>query len=156
MLRSTRLTALAAILGAAALALVVSPALAATQPAAGAFVEAPETILEERQSGGNTFIHLTREVTFTGTYTGVGQADQRIVIHADGSFNVHMTIAFTGVACAQPVALTFLVVGKGDFNENVIGGTYTVIGPAPVGKGHGTFSGAPGVGGMYEGDVHCD
>jgi hypothetical protein len=153
MLRPIRCLTLAAVV---ALAVLVAPALAATQPAGGAFVEAPETILEERQSGGNTFIHLTREVTFTGTYTGVGQADQRIVINADGTFNVHMTIEFTGVVCAQPVALTFLIVGKGDFNENVIGGTYTVLGPAPVGNGNGTFSGTPGVGGMYEGQVHCD
>lgn len=139
-----------------ALAVLAAPAQASTQPAAGAFVEAPETILEERQSGRNLLIHLTRGVTFTGTYTGVGQADQRIVIHADGSFNVHMTIEFAGVACGTPAELTFLVVARGDFNANVIAGTYTVIGPAPVGKGHGEFVGEPGVGGAYEGGVHCD
>jgi hypothetical protein len=139
-----------------ALAVLAAPAQASTQPAAGTFVEAPETILEERQSGGNTFIHLTRGVTFTGTYTGLGQADQRIVIHADGTFNVHMTIEFAGVACGAPVELTFLVVGRGDFNANVLTGTYTVIGPGPVGKGHGEFVAEPGVGGVHEGSVHCD
>jgi hypothetical protein len=139
-----------------ALGVLVAPAQASTQPAAGAFVEAPETILEERQSGGNTFIHLTREATLSGTYTGVGQADQRIVIHADGTFNLQMTIAFTGVACGTPVELTFLVVARGDFTTNTLTGTYTVIGNAPVGKGHGKLTAEPGVGGVYEGAVHCD
>ena len=153
MLRPIRCLVLAA---SVALAVLVAPALAATQPAGGTFVEAPETILEERQSGGNTFIHLTRGVAFTGTYTGVGQADQRIVINADGSFNVHMTIEFAGTVCGQPAALTFLVVGKGDFTENVLSGKYTIIGPAPTGHGQGTFAAEPSVGGTYEGDVHCD
>lgn len=135
---------------------LIAPAAADTQPAAGAFVEAPETILEERQAGGNTFIHLTREATLSGTYTGVGQADQRIVIHADGTFNLQMTIAFTGVACGTPVELTFLVVARGDFTTNTLTGTYTVIGNAPVGNGHGELTAEPGVGGVYEGAVHCD
>jgi hypothetical protein len=146
----------AVIAAAIALVLLVTPAFAATQPAAGTFVEAQETILDEREADGNLIIHLTREVTFTGTYTGMGQADQRIVIHKDGSFNVHMTIAFTGVVCATPVTLEFLVEGQGSFVDNTIGGTYTVIGPTPVGQGHGTFEGTPGVGGTYEGAVHCD
>jgi hypothetical protein len=153
MLRPIRWLTLAGVI---AFAILVAPAFAGTEPATGAFTEAPETILEERQSGGNTFIHLTREVTFTGTYTGVGQADQRIVIHRDGSFNVHMTIEFAGAVCGQPAALTFLIVAKGNFNENVIAGKYTVIGAAPVGHGNGAFAGQPGVGGEYEGKVHCD
>jgi hypothetical protein len=152
MLRPIRCLTVAAVI---LLTVLVAPALAATQPAAGAFVETPETILDERQSGGNTFIHLIRDAAFTGTYTGIGHADQRIVIHEDGSFNVHMTIEFTGVVCGQPAELVFLITAKGDFTTDVIAGTYTVNGPAPVGHGNGKFSGRPGVGGTYDGKVDC-
>jgi hypothetical protein len=92
----------------------------------------------------------------TGTYNGVGHADQYVVIHADGSFNFRQTIDFTGEVCGQQVTLTFRNVGRGDFNENVLTGHYTVIGGPPVGRGNGTIQGQPGVGGTYEGKVHCD
>jgi hypothetical protein len=138
------------------LALTAAPALASTQSAAGTFVESPETILEERQSGGNTHIHLTRDAVITGTYNGVGHADQYVVIHADGSFNFHQTIDFTGEVCGQAVTLTFRNVGRGDFTTNQLAGHYTVIGGPPVGRGQGTITGEPGVGGTYEGEVHCD
>jgi hypothetical protein len=141
---------------AAALALAVPTALAATQPAAGSFVEGPETITSAKFADGNEIYTLTREAVFSGTYTGVGQVDQRIVIHKDGSFNVNMTIAFSGLACGQPADLTFRVSGQGSFVTNDFTGTYSVIGPAEVGKGQGRFSAVPGVGGTYEGDVHCD
>ena len=146
-------------LAAFSLAAFAAPAFASTQPAAGTFVEGPETITSEKFSGGNTTYTLTREVVFSGTYSGVGQADQRIVIHKDGSANVHMTIAFTGLVCGTPASVDILIVGKADFNENTIAGRYTVLGrgesdeKAP--RGNGTFSGVPGVGGIYEGEVHC-
>jgi hypothetical protein len=141
--------------GLVGLAMLAAPALAATQPAAGSYTEGPETITSERQSGGNTIITLTRDAFLTGTYTGIGHADQRIVIHADGTFNLTMTIDFTGAACGEPVELEFLVTARGDFNSNTLEGKYTVIGPADFGKGQGTLVGEPGVGGSYEGEVHC-
>jgi hypothetical protein len=151
---------LAAVLG---LALRTAPALASTQPAAGMFTEGPETVTDERQADGNLIIELTRAVVFTGTYTGEGQADQRIVIHKDGSANVHMTITFTGLACGQPAALEFLVVGQVNFDENFMGpiaGTYTVIdsgrSESRTLRGHGEFEGMAGIGGFYEGEAHCD
>jgi hypothetical protein len=67
-----------------------------------------------------------------------------------------MTIAFTGFACGQPAALTFRVSGQGSFVTNDSTGTYSVVGPAEVGKGQGTFSATPGVGGTYSGQAHCD
>ena len=139
-----------------ALAVAVSSAFASTQSAAGNFVEGPETILDAKFADGNEIYHLTREATFAGTYVGDGLVDQRIVIHKDGSFNVNMTIAFTGLACGQPANLTFRVAGQGDFTTNDFTGTYAVIGKADVGKGQGTFSAVPGVGGTYFGQVHCD
>jgi hypothetical protein len=143
---------LAAVVGLA----LAAPALAATEPASGSYTETPETILEERQSGGNLFVHLTRDAAITGTYTGIGHADQYAIIHSDGTFNFHQTIDFTGTVCGQPVTLTFWVVGKGDLNANTLTGHYTVIEGPDVGRGQGELVGQPGVGGTYEGQVHCD
>jgi hypothetical protein len=152
--------AFAVALFAVTLAALATSASAATQPAAGTFVEGPENIVEERESGGNLHLRITREVLLTGTYTGVGQADERLVIHADGSTNVHATIEFVGTACGQPVELTILLVGQGSLVENVIAGSYTVIRggdrESGVGRGHGKFTGTAGGAGVYEGRVHCD
>jgi hypothetical protein len=131
-------------------------AAASTEPASGSYTETPEVILEERQSGGNLFVHLTRDAAITGTYTGIGHADQYAIIHSDGTFNFHQTIDFTGTVCGEAVTLTFLVVGKGDFNTNTLTGHYTVIEGPEFGRGQGEIVGQPGVGGTYEGQVHCD
>jgi hypothetical protein len=139
-----------------ALAVLVTPAFASSQPASGSFTESPETILSERQANGNTIIHLTRDAAISGTYTGIGHADQWVVIHSDGSFNFRQTIEFAGTVCGQPVELTFRNEGQGDFNANTLSGPYSIIGPTPVGGGSGRIVGEPGVGGSYEGQVHCD
>jgi hypothetical protein len=78
------------------------------------------------------------------------------VIHKDGSFNVNMTIAFTGLACGQRAERTFRVSGQGSFVSNDFTGGYSVVGPAEIGKGQGTFSAVPGVGGTYSGVAHRD
>src|SRR5918992_5583600 len=149
-----------AVIGVAALA---SAASASTQPAAGTFTEGPETILEERQSGGNLIIELTRAVVFSGTYTGGGQAYQRIVIHKDGRANLQMTITFSGLACGQPAELEFNVAARVQFDESFMGpvsGTYTVIdsgrSDARTLRGHGEFEALAGIGGAYQGQAHCD
>lgn len=139
------------------------PALADTQPAAGTFTEGPETVTREQQSGSNLVVELTRDVTFTGTYSGVGQATERIVIHADGSTNVHITIAFTGLACGAPAQLDFLLAAQGQLDENfengTVAGRYTTFdggsSPDRTLRGSGEVSGIAGVGGTYEGRVHC-
>jgi hypothetical protein len=136
-------------------ALAATPAVAATEPAAGAFAETLEVDLGDRLAGGNEIVHLTRDAFITGTYTGIGHADQTAIVHSDGSFNFHQTIEFTGLACGQPVTLTFSVIGKGDLVANTLSATYTVTGPTDVGKGHGTLGGIAGVGGTYAGDVSC-
>jgi hypothetical protein len=155
--------ALVLALAAIAVAAFATTASASTQPASGTFVEGPETIIDERQSGGNLIIELTRAVVFSGTYTGAGQAYQRIVIHQDGSANVQMTITFSGLACGQPAELEFLIVGQVTFDENFMGdiaGTYTVIDSGASDsrtlRGHGEFEGLAGIGGAYEGTAHCD
>jgi hypothetical protein len=156
---------LAFLVGVAMVALVAlaSTASASTQPAAGTFTEGPETILEERQSGGNLIIELTRAVVFTGTYDGAGQAYQRIVIHKDGSANLQMEITFSGLACGQPAELEFNVVAQVTFDENFMGdvtGTYTVVdsghSDARTLRGHGEFEALAGIGGAYRGQAHCD
>src|ERR671914_2466234 len=129
-MRFTRKLALVLTVAVLALAALATTASASTQPAAGTFVEGPETILEERESGGNLIIELTRAVVFTGTYDGAGQAYQRIVIHKDGSANLQMEITFSGLACGQPAELEFNVVARVQFDEDFMGdvsGTYTVI-----------------------------
>jgi hypothetical protein len=155
----TRRLTLVLAVAAVALGVLATSATASTQPAAGGFVEGPENIVEERQSGGNLHLRITREVFLTGTYTGVGQADERLVIHADGSTNLHATIEFVGTACGQPVTLTFLLEGQGSLVENVIAGSYTIIrggdSETGVGRGHGRFVGTAGGAGVYEGAVHC-
>lgn len=155
---------LAVTLVAAATLAVPGSALASTQPAAGTFVEGPEMNYEERFADGNLIVELTRTVVLAGTYTGTGEAKERIVIHKDGSTNVHITIEFTGFACGRPAALEFLIVGQGELDENfetgVIDGIYTVIDGGQSAdrtvRGHGTIAGVAGVGGTYEGQAHCD
>jgi hypothetical protein len=150
-----------ALIGAAVVATAASapPALASSQPASGSFTEGPETITSAKFAGGNEIYTLTRQAVFSGTYEGVGQAEQRIVIHKDGSANLQMTIAFTGLACGQPATLTFNVTGRVDFVANTFAGHYAIVG-AGAGedktRGHGTFSGIPGTGGIYDGSIHCD
>jgi hypothetical protein len=145
------------------LAALATAASASTQPAAGTFTEGPETIVEERESGGNLIIELTRAVVFSGTYTGAGQAYQRIVIHRDGSANLQMEVTFSGLACGQPAELEFNVVAQVTFDENFMGpvaGTYTVIdsgrSESRTLRGHGRLEGQAGIGGIYEGHSHCD
>jgi hypothetical protein len=154
---------LAVTAGAVAALAAAPPALGATEPAAGSFVEGPETITSERQSGGNFIIELTRPVEIDGTYSGGGQAVERLVIHADGSTNVHITIAFAGLACGQPAELEFLFVGQGQLDETLESGTiaghYTVVDGGQSAsrrlRGHGDITGQAGVGGTYEGKAHC-
>lgn len=150
-----------ALISATAVAIGASatPALASNQPASGSFTEGPETITSERFADGNAIYTLTREAIFSGTYVGIGQAEQRIVIHKDGSANLQMTIAFTGLACGKPATLTFNVSGSVDFVNNTFTGHYAVVGTGEPGehepRGHGTFSGEPGTGGIYDGLINC-
>jgi hypothetical protein len=158
----TQRLGLVLVLAVVALAAFATTASASTQPAAGTFTEGLATE-SERQSGGNLIIELTRAVVFTGTYTGAGQAYQRIVIHKDGSANLQMEVTFTGLACGQPAELEFNVVAQVTFDENFMGdvaGTYTVIdsggSDSRTLRGHGQFEALAGVGGVYQGQAHCD
>jgi hypothetical protein len=144
-------------------AMVPASAVASTQPAMGTFTEGPEMITDEREADGNLIIELTRAVVFTGTYTGAGQATQRIVIHKDGSANAHMFVTFSGLACGQPAELVFLVVAQVTFDLNFMGeltGKYTVVDSGQTDsrtlRGHGEFEGLAGIGGAYHGEAHCE
>jgi hypothetical protein len=136
-----------------------TPALASSQPAAGSYTEGPETITSAQFADGNEIYTLTREAVFSGTYDGVGQAEQRIVIHKDGSANLQMTIAFAGLACGMPATLTFNVSATVNFVSNSLAGHYAVTGTGgpgePSPRGHGTFSGTPGTAGIYDGIINC-
>jgi hypothetical protein len=158
----TRRLILVLIVATTAFAALATTASASTQPAAGTFTEGPATEVE-RQAGGNLIIELTRAVAFTGTYSGTGQAYQRIVIHKDGSANLQMEITFSGLACGQPAELEFNVVAQVTFDENFMGdvaGTYTVTNSGRSDsrtlRGRGEFDALAGVGGAYHGRAHCD
>jgi hypothetical protein len=155
---------LALISGASGALALAPPALASTQPAAGSFIEGPETVTSEHVAGGNLVLELTRDVTFSGTYTGIGQAAERIVIHSDGSTNVHIAIAFAGLACGQPATLEFLLAAQGQLDENfengTVAGAYTTTDsgqtPSRTLRGNGEIDGIAGVGGSYAGQIHCE
>jgi hypothetical protein len=139
---------------------VAAGAAASTQPASGSFTQLPATLTDERQADGNFIIELTRKVVLTGTYVGTGEAEERIVIHKDGSTNVQGTILFSGLACGVPTTLVFLLAGQGQldpptFETGTIEGSYTILREG-IGHGNGKFSGAAGVGGTYEGQAHCE
>jgi hypothetical protein len=154
----TRLLSVLLALALFSLAALVGNASASRQPASGTFTENPMNISDVRQSGGNTFLRFTRNVDLTGTYVGRGLSDERLVIHADGSLNIHGTIDFVGTACGQPVHLIFNLVARGSVVENVVVGSYTVIrggdSETGVGRGNGKIAGTL-AGGEYQGQVHC-
>jgi hypothetical protein len=154
----TRLLSVLLALALFSLAALVGNASASRQPASGTFTENPMNISDVRQSGGNTFLRFTRNVDLTGTYVGRGLSDERLVIHADGSLNIHGTIDFVGTACGKPVHLIFNLVARGSVVENVVVGSYTVIrggdSETGVGRGNGKIAGTL-AGGEYQGRVHC-
>jgi hypothetical protein len=154
----TRLLSVLLALALFSLAALVGNASASRQPASGTFTENPMNISDVRQSGGNTFLRFTRNVDLTGTYVGRGLSDERLVIHADGSLNIHGTIDFVGTACGEPVHLIFNLVARGSVVENVVVGSYTVIrggdSETGVGRGNGKIAGTL-AGGEYQGRVHC-
>src|SRR5687768_16799271 len=154
----TRLLSVLLALALFSLAALVGNASASRLPASGTFTENPMNISDVRQSGGNTFLRFTRNVDLTGTYVGRGLSDERLVIHADGSLNIHGTIDFVGTACGQPVHLIFNLVARGSVVENVVVGSYTVIlggdSETGVGRGNGKIAGTLAVG-EYSGRVHC-
>jgi hypothetical protein len=138
-------------------AVVPVAASASTQTAGGTFVQGAETIVDERVVGDSIAYTIDREVTFSGTYDGVGQAREVVLVHPDGSTHVAGVIHLTGLICGEPGSVRMVIVGKGSLVEMVVGGTYTVFG-APSGRrvvGHGAFSGEAGGAGAYEGKAAC-
>jgi hypothetical protein len=138
---------------AAGLAASAAPAVAASQPAAGTFAEGPATYLTDRMVGDDEVVTLTRQVEFTGTYDGSGQAAERIVIHPDGTADVQIAIHFAGLACGRSARLVFLIAAQSDLVESVVG-RYVVLDRGQV-RGSGRFDAVPDVGGPYQGSAQC-
>lgn len=138
-----------------ALVVPAAPALAASQPATGSFVEGP--VEDERfvgVVGGAEVYTLSRDVEFSGAYEGSARADQTIAIRADGSVRLELTIRFSGTACGEPATLVFQAVGRGNLFEGELTGRYVVFDGGRA-SGTGSFVGVPNVGGDYEGKAQC-
>jgi hypothetical protein len=139
-----------ALVGLAALA---TGALAATQPASGSFIEGREHLLDQRQVGNDWWYTITRNVKFTGTYSGQADFTELVIIAPDGTTHLYGTMAFSGKACGSKANLTFQIVGDGN-QATTIQGTYTVL-AAGQQTGAGTFTGTPGTAGEYVGTANC-
>lgn len=153
----TRRLSLLAALAALALAAFATTASAATVPAAGLFIEGPETILDERQVGDDWWFTIKRDVEVTGTYAGTASFTELVVIEPDLTTHLYGVMEFAGTACGKPARLRFLVTGHGS-QLDVIEGTYVVLGTGrSAGKvvGRGTFVGVPGTAGEYTGAANC-
>lgn len=76
----------------AASAALAGPAAASTGgTAAGAFTFLDDTITPAGQAGGNVFLSEVATISYTGDLTGIADATDTIVVHADGSINGHGT-----------------------------------------------------------------
>jgi hypothetical protein len=77
--------------------------------------------------GGAEVYTLSRDVQFSGTYTGNARAHQTIAIREDGSALLHISMRFTGTACGKPATLKLQVVGRGNLFEGELTGRYVVF-----------------------------
>lgn len=148
-----RLTLLCA-LALVALAALATGASASTQPAAGAFVEGHEHLLDARQVGADWWYTIERNVRFTGTYSGQADFTELVIIEPDGTTHLYGSMAFSGKACGSKTELTFVIVGNGN-QATTIEGTYTILGASGATVGAGTFTGTPGTAGEYTGTGNC-
>ncbi len=137
-----------------ALAGVATGASASAQPAAGAFIEGHEKLLDERQVGADWWYTITRNVRFTGTYAGQADFTELVIIEPDGTTHLYGSMAFSGKACGIKTDATFVVVGHGN-QATTIEGTYTVLAASGATLGEGTFMGTPGTAGEYTGTASC-
>ena len=151
MQRTSRLAAVLAV--GAGMAATAAPALAETTTASGTFAEGPAKYVSDRMVGDDEELLATRKVRFTGTYRGMGDAFERILIHPDGTADVQIAIRFEGRACGEPASLVFLIDATSDLVTSVTG-RYLVLDGTDV-RGSGTFDAVPDVGGPYQGTADC-
>jgi hypothetical protein len=97
-------------------AMVASIAAAASPPtsASGTFTYTSSTLNVERVAGGNTIIHVTATVAYTGTFSGTSVLEGTLIVHADGSANFHDVETFTGTVNGVPGTVTFRLTGRND------------------------------------------
>lgn len=111
------------LLGVIALSMALAPTAAATPPAPanGTITLGAPIITSFRSAGGNTFITLTRSITFTGTVSGTASAEQTVVVHASGEINFNVLLACPCTVAAASGSVVVRVEGRG----SLVTGTFT-------------------------------
>lgn len=138
-------------------AVLAMPA-SATAPtsASGTFV-ATQVVTSVRSADGNTFINTNLTETITGTYNGAISGESHLVLHADGSGNLHGEFTCICTIAGQGTGtLTFRFAGTGE--AGTFEGQYRVVGSS------GGLAGTHGLGqfrvtgtaGSYSGSQHSE
>jgi hypothetical protein len=130
----------------------------ATPPtsASGTFV-AIQTLTSIRTAGGNTIITSDLAEVISGTYNGPITGTAMLVIHADGSANLHGEFVCTCTVAGQgtgTLVYRFAGTGSGD----TFTGQYRIIGSSgglEGAHGLGEFS-VTGTAGTYSGSQHYE
>lgn len=149
--------AVAVVAIASTFALLAQPAHAtAPTPASGTFVIAG-VVTSVRQAGPNTIISQDLTEVISGTYNGTVTGQARIVVHADGSANIHGEfVCLCTVAGQGTGTLTFRFSGTG--TGPTTEGQYRIVGASgglAGAHGLGAFS-ITGSAGTYTGSQHYD
>jgi hypothetical protein len=83
------LSSIAIVAASAALAGPAAASIGGT--AAGSFTFVHDAVTPVGEAGGNVFLNEVATISYTGGLTGIANATDTIVVHADGSINGHGT-----------------------------------------------------------------
>ncbi|MGH2473027.1 MAG: hypothetical protein ACRDG6_11610 [Candidatus Limnocylindria bacterium] len=131
----------------------------ATPPtsASGTFV-ATQVVTSTRTADGNTIITTDLSEVISGTYTGTTTGQSRVVVHADGSGNLHGEFVCDCTVAGQgsgTLLFRFAGTGAGGAFEGqyrVVGSSGGLAGTHGLGRFSVTAAGA----GTYSGSQHYD
>jgi hypothetical protein len=141
----------------ATFALLAGPAAATAPSSAGGTFVATQVPTSVRNADGNTIIASNLIETISGTYNGAITGESTLVIHADGSANLHGDFVCACTIAGQGSGtLTFRFTGTG--TGATFEGQYRIIGSSgglAGTHGLGQFS-VTGAAGTYSGSQHYD
>lgn len=129
----------------------------ATPPtsASGTFT-ATQTVTSVRTAGGNTIITTDLTEVISGTYNGTTTGQSRVVVHADGSGNLHGEFVCACTVAGQGTGtLVFRFTGTG--TAGAFEGQYRIVGSSgglAGAHGLGRFTVSPAGAGTYSGSQH--
>jgi Protein of unknown function (DUF3224) len=149
-------------LGAAiAVASVVTATASASPPAAfeATFTTTSSVVTSVRHAGGNTFISLSNTVVYAGDLAGPVAEQIDLVIHPDGSLNLHGTDVCTCTVAGRTGTIVLPFAATGD-PSGLINGHFTIghgTGDLANLNGVGTFQSSDGgASGSFSGVYHFD